>query len=120
MIKVKKHKWAQDYVSYKGKDFSIAEIIKYSEKTPTTIVPIEAIDHSIDITSGNTDILEFSEHVNRVIKADMKYPIILAPNGYLLDGRHRLARGLIDKHNTVKVKRLKGMPPYWRVSTDTD
>lgn len=115
MIKIKPHKWATDYIGHKGKDFSIAELVKHSEKTPTTIVPIEAIDMSYFI-ADKSDIIEFCEHMKRVMKAEMKYPILLAPNGTLLDGRHRLAKAIIEGHKTVKLKRLKTMPPYWRDS----
>ena len=52
----------------------------------------------------------FVEHVRSVIDADMSYPIILNEDGEVIDGRHRLAKAMLEGHETIKVKRFDKDP----------
>lgn len=52
----------------------------------------------------------FLKHVRLVNNADLSYPIILDPDGNIADGRHRLAKAIIEGHTTIKVQRLVTMP----------
>ena len=36
-----------------------------------------------------------AEHARRIIDADLRYPIILSAEGYLMDGGHRLAKAYL-------------------------
>jgi len=58
---------------------------------------------------GN-DLLDFVKHMKRVNDTDMAFPIILSPEGVIVDGRHRLAKALIEGRNTIKAVQLKTMP----------
>jgi len=40
----------------------------------------------------------------------MDYPIILTPKGAIADGRHRLAKAILNGDSTIMVKRLSWMP----------
>jgi len=51
------------------------------------------------------------EHCQRILAADMSYPVILAPNGDVLDGVHRIAKAMAHGQTTVKAVRLSQMPP---------
>ena len=51
------------------------------------------------------------EHCQRILAADMSYPVILAPNGDVLDGVHRIAKAMTHGQATVKAVRLSKMPP---------
>lgn len=52
----------------------------------------------------------FVEHVRSVVDADMSYPIILNEDGEVIDGRHRLAKAMLEGHDTIKVKRFDKDP----------
>jgi hypothetical protein len=52
------------------------------------------------------------EHCRRIMAADMSYPIILAPNGDVLDGVHRIARAMLEGRTTVRAVKLQNMPPW--------
>ena len=51
------------------------------------------------------------EHIALVDEADLAYPIILSPDGRLLDGMHRVAKALLEGHQIVCAVRLTEMPP---------
>lgn len=53
---------------------------------------------------------EFVSHIKRVIDADMSCPIILDEEGYVMDGRHRVAKALLEKHNSIKAVRFETTP----------
>ena len=52
------------------------------------------------------------EHCQRIMAADSSYPIIIAPNGDVLDGVHRIARAMLEGRTTVRAVRLDAMPPW--------
>ena len=55
------------------------------------------------------DLFEILESLKNMNKADMKYPIFVAVNSRnepeaVVDGNHRLAKAIRDKHSTIKTK----------------
>jgi len=50
------------------------------------------------------------EHCMRIQNASLDYPIMLAPNGFVLDGVHRLLKAKTLGHTTVKAVQFKIMP----------
>ena len=48
-----------------------------------------------------------TQHYLRAKGADMSYPILLTPDGYVCDGMHRLLRAYMEVHETVKVKKFE-------------
>ena len=53
---------------------------------------------------------EILEHADKVASADLSYPIILSPEGWVADGCHRIVRALREGHSSIKVIRLPKMP----------
>ena len=51
-----------------------------------------------------------AEHCRLIQQVDLTYPIVLDPDGRVLDGMHRVARALLDGHTAIKAKRLTRMP----------
>ena len=50
------------------------------------------------------------EHAALIEEVDLSYPIILAPDGRVMDGMHRVARALRDGHSTISAVRLVEYP----------
>lgn len=65
MIKLKEYKWHDCYISWKGWDYSVAEIVKHAETAKIIVSPIEALDMSYSAPNDN-NILSFAEHMRRV------------------------------------------------------
>lgn len=51
----------------------------------------------------------------RIEAADLSYPVILHPAGWLMDGCHRVARALMTGRTTVQAVRFtpETLPPPW-------
>jgi hypothetical protein len=50
------------------------------------------------------------EHFRLVQEVDCSYPIILGPDGRVMDGMHRVARALLDGRTTISARRLPVLP----------
>ena len=51
------------------------------------------------------------EHVRLIAEADLSYPVILGPDGRVMDGMHRIARALVEQREVVDAVRLPELPP---------
>jgi hypothetical protein len=49
-------------------------------------------------------------HLRRVLEVDLAYPVILGPDGRVMDGMHRIARALIDGRSTITAVRFAVLP----------
>lgn len=44
------------------------------------------------------------EHTRRIADVDMRHPVILGPDGRVMDGMHRIARALLEGRVTVEAR----------------
>jgi hypothetical protein len=51
------------------------------------------------------------EHCQRILDADGSYPIIVGPDGSVLDGMHRVAKAVLEGRASVRAVRVRTMPP---------
>ncbi len=51
------------------------------------------------------------EHFHLTQQADMSYPIILRPDGHVMDGMHRVARALLEGRQVLDAVRFQVLPP---------
>ena len=50
------------------------------------------------------------EHVRLMREVDMSYPIILGPDGRVMDGMHRVARALLEGQESLPAVRFEELP----------
>lgn len=50
------------------------------------------------------------EHCRLMGEVDLDYPVILGPDGRVMDGMHRIGRALLDGSTTIKAVRLASLP----------
>ena len=99
---------SQDFVSG-NKRYNVNACITIAASLPVRELVIE--DMFIDYASPCKDHLRsFIEHMQMVNDADLSYPIIMNENGVIIDGRHRLAKAIIEGHETIKTVRFKSDP----------
>jgi hypothetical protein len=60
------------------------------------------------------------EHARLIDEADLIYPIILAANDEVMDGRHRLAKALREGRATIDAVQFTEDPPPDYVGRDPD
>lgn len=56
-------------------------------------------------------LLDFVHHVERVLNADLSYPILLSPDGWVMDGVHRIAKARLQGIRVITAIRFEVMPP---------
>lgn len=98
--------------------WEVQELWEAAKRLPVYEVPLIALctDHSL--WAGCDTYMEFVRHCKLVHKADLKYPILLDPDGNLADGRHRLAKAIMLGKRTIKIRRFISMPDPSKVYVD--
>jgi hypothetical protein len=56
-------------------------------------------------------IRQVAEHSRRIQDADFSHPVILASDGTLMDGGHRLAKAWLDGRAAIAAVRFEADPP---------
>jgi len=94
-----------------GKEsWNVLTLIQASKDLEPFDLPLAGIYLGIDVWRDSKTILEFTQHVKRVQHTDLKYPVILTPEGFICDGWHRVVKALVMGHATIKAVRLDKMP----------
>ena len=50
------------------------------------------------------------EHCRLIGEVDLTYPVILGPDGRVMDGMHRVARALLEGRTTLRCRRFEDIP----------
>jgi len=109
-----------------GKKYSVDRLFKITKNIKVHKVPIGTLVSQLANKSweykheGNADISpidvienpkknrKYTKHYNRVVNADMQYPILVYlddnKNPIIVDGLHRLSRAYMEKHPTISVR----------------
>jgi hypothetical protein len=51
-----------------------------------------------------------AEHVRLIEEVDVEYPIILGPDGRVMDGMHRIVRALLEGRPTIRAVQFARLP----------
>ena len=100
---------SEQAVTINGDEYSVAVCVLASRNLKPFQLDIKGMYLDYHAPCSD-DFLDFIEHIKRVKAADLDFPIIISPNGVIVDGRHRLAKALLDGNNTIKVVQLEEMP----------
>lgn len=99
-----------------GNKYDVQRLWDVSKKLPRKRLALsdsEDFMESRSWTGGRTpnEILSSRDdshgHLTRIRKANLRHPVILAPNGGVVDGMHRLAKAKIQGRDTVPVRRFE-------------
>ena len=100
----------QDYYSDTNGDlYSVARLIDDTKQLKPFEAPLATLNLS-SIVWDRYNLLELAFHCKRVNKADLKKPIIIAWDGCIADGRHRLIKALMLGKRTIKAVRMTWKP----------
>lgn len=94
--------------------WDVDRLIELSAPLPVEQVPVSEI-REVDSAYwfGETQpatVRAVVDHVRLIGEVDTSFPIILGPDGRVLDGMHRVARALLDGRSTVAAVRLPELP----------
>lgn len=98
------------YFSIGDARWSVARLIQLSKDYPVHEVPVFAMAAWMWPWEDTLTIEKFCRHAKRVKDADMQYPILISPDGGIIDGVHRLCKAIINEEPTIKVKYFTKMP----------
>lgn len=100
--------------SWGGDTWKVPTLWVAAEGLPVQVVPLAVFEDHLD--RGVTqvwdldDLHDFLEHVERLLAADLSYPILLAPDGRVLDGYHRLLKARREGREAILVKQFAVLP----------
>ena len=108
--------------SYLGSDWwYIPTLIAHIKEN--YVVEIDLDLASIDLSVmpwGCKSILQFIQHTIGVQSVDFKYPVILSPGGWVMNGWHRVVKGILEGKQTIKAVRIFELPPCDGTDTPND
>lgn len=86
---------------------------------PVGRIPMSGLN-TVDLVPLSRDMNNFVAHMRRVLDADLSFPIILDDEGYVMDGRHRIARSLLDGEDSILFVRFAKTPDPCFTSSGKD
>lgn len=93
----------------RGYKWKAETLYDFAKEVPEFELPLAGIDLSVMPWNIN-NIFNVAEHMARVMRADLKHPVLLDDYGYICDGWHRLVKALLLKKSHIRAKRLSAMP----------
>lgn len=91
-----------------GNVWNMAYLIDCAKDLEQFDIPMHHL--CFDQCIGGMKIREFVSHMKNILEADMQCPIILDQDGAIFDGRHRIAKALLEGHETIKAVRFDEDP----------
>lgn len=118
IVQLRQSEPLQDYFSDGlGNHWSVARLIDAAKDEKEFMLPLAGMDLSYEIWRGS-DIMMLAFHCKKVFDADLDVPIIIAWNGSIADGRHRIIKALIEGKPTIKAVRMSWRPHPCRTDND--
>lgn len=93
-----------------GRAWSAARLYKLFENEPVYDVPLRTFPLWTWQWEDELTLMKFLRHAKRVKDADLKYPILISPDGCIIDGVHRLCKAILEEKDTIKVIYIPKMP----------
>ena len=95
--------------------WDVERLIRLSAELPVIEVPLAAIAevdtvYWFDGKSEQPTVRKVIEHARLISEVDTTYPVILGPDGRVMDGMHRIARLLLDGQATVRARQFDVLP----------
>lgn len=90
--------------------WDVLKLIKITEDFEIVQVPLSEIRElketywfGLGAPPNSEDI---AQHAKQIYEADISYPIILCPEGRVMDGMHRVCKAFLEEHETISAVRL--------------
>jgi hypothetical protein len=107
------------WVALGERAWHIETVWQAARDLPVEDVPVDTIreiDEDCWFDGRPATVRAVVDHARRIEEADLELPIILAVDGQVLDGMHRVAKAVLRGRGTVPARRLAVDPePDWLV-----
>jgi hypothetical protein len=94
--------------------WDVDRLIELSKHLPRRHVKLEELGELDRPWSGDGESQtwrEMAAHIRLIEQCDVSFPIILASNGEVMDGRHRIAKAHLLGHDTIECVQFTNDPP---------
>ena len=93
-----------------GENFwSVSRLIELSKGLEVFELPLRCLNY-YNLYPKSNSTKEFINNVKLVNDADLDCPIILDEEGYVMDGRHRIMKALLEERESIKAVRFDVTP----------
>lgn len=93
--------------THNGVTYDVYELWKLVEDEP--VIEIEIAQFMKDWSwEADLSLEIFVGQMKRVMSADLSYPIIIHPEGHVMDGMHRIAKAALEGRTHISAKRYQG------------
>jgi hypothetical protein len=102
--------------------WDVDRLVQLSRDLPVKQVPLTSIwELDTPYWSQPLTVRDVADHVRLVQAIDLSYPIILAQDGRVMDGMHRVIRALLEGRETIAAVRfdVQPEPDYRNCDPDT-
>jgi len=79
------------------------------DKCPIFDLQLSSIDLGVMPWHCKT-VLHFIQHIFDIEAVTFKYPVIVSPSGWVLNGWHRIVKGILQNKTHIKAVRILHMP----------
>lgn len=94
--------------------WDVDRLIELSADLPVEDVEVAAIDEVDSVywfdERHRATVRSVIEHARLIAQVELRYPIILGPDGRVMDGMHRIARALLEGRDTIEAVRFAVLP----------
>lgn len=98
------------YRDQENEYWSVTRLIEYSKGLPVFEMPLAGIFIGEKVFAESRTARSVAEHVKRVNETSLDHPILLDPDGFIMDGWHRVVKALVEGRETIKAVRFTEMP----------
>ena len=94
--------------------WDVDRLVRLSADFPVRAVPLTEIQELDRPMFGEDDAAtwrSFAAHVRLVQETDLRYPIILAADGAVMDGMHRVTKALVEGRTMIDAVQFEADPP---------
>ena len=98
------------YTDSEGYYWSVTRLIEHSKDLPVFEIPLAGIHIGEKVFAESKTARAIAEHVKRVNETSLEWPVILDPDGFIMDGWHRVVKALVQGDKTIKAVRFAKLP----------
>lgn len=90
----------------------VANLIEKARDLPVFDLPLIGLNAGSSVWSPISSAYGLAKAMRRVLDVDLRYPIILDQDGFIMDGWNRVCKALVQGHATIKAVRFEKTPPH--------
>lgn len=100
--------------------YDVSELVEQARDLKPFKLPLRGINLDYSSLTVRDTLSNFICHVKAVFDSSLEYPIILAPDGFIMDGRHRLCKAMLLGKKTIDAVQFTEWPEPSEIVDDAD